>query len=164
MTITPEELKEWLYRDGTSKYPMETVDLYFGRIQRLLEELEYVQKSKDLLNIHAAAMTRELVDVRSRADRIAQEYLRQMEYQIGEAARDKRCANSSPEEESLDLVEIALRRKERAEKAERFLKLIISEHAKNHGAICMLNLRLVDECRHDCAACWTEAAEKGIEE
>ena len=70
---------------------------------------DYGEICPEAYSRQAEAIYIEVVEpLESRANRIAQDFLCCTEWHAGQAKRDKRCADPSPEEESLGLVEIAL--------------------------------------------------------
>ena len=92
------------------------------------EELEAIRKRCKATDI--PRLLDELIAAKKCISDISGAWLFATECQLRQAERDKKLADMSPDEESLDLVEIALRRKERAEKAERFIESAISEPQK----------------------------------
>jgi len=176
MTITNEERKEWRAHTqivaGLKNVPGDA-GLHAGlhiRISRLLDALDVAEATIAREAECAKAWKRLAIDeynragtAEARADKIAKDFLYHVTCLINQAEIEKWAAEPSAEEERLCLLDIAIRRGERAEKAEKKLAWVIAEVAP----------KLLDcppgPCEYvnnispeNCVRCWNEAAEKAV--
>jgi len=160
MTITKEELKRW---KESAEAHSETVT--GERIIRLLDALDAANKRADEAYTSSTIVKQVLLDraeeAEARADRIAKDFLHYTGYLIDHARIEKRAAEPTLDEEQLCLLDIAIRRGERTEKAERKLAWVIKEMFERFTVVpCPPGHDKKCHDSRDCHICWNDAAEK----